>query len=396
MYREAGIKPNFSDIAKRYGKDRHTVAAYWRAEGGRPRDGRADRAGSFDAHIEEVAAKAQLPGVTKKGIHEWLLHRYPGENLAGVQRLHPVHAQERHRRRGLRRPGTASALRDAARAAAAVRLEGVGQDGKPRRRAVRVQRVRGDAGPFPQAHIHPVGDQDDRRPGQMHVRHDREARRRAPRVGHGQHVRPGGDQGRQAPQGPARIRVRQGRRLRAEAVPPAQPPDQGQGRVVEPLPVAARGLPGRLRRLGRHRRDHRADRGRQQLRAQRDHGAAALRAVHGGEGRAAARRQPSRPRGGDGRRGARGQGAGHDAGERARRAHVGAQALHRQARPHRLHARRRDGLLRRRRAGGDARGGRAWTTRRTTPRPWPGSAGSATPPATSRRPPPPTSGCSTR
>ena len=43
MYREAGIKPNFSDIAKRYGKDRHTVAAYWRAEGGRPRDGRADR-----------------------------------------------------------------------------------------------------------------------------------------------------------------------------------------------------------------------------------------------------------------------------------------------------------------------------------------------------------------
>lgn len=34
MYREAGIKPNFSDIAKRYGKDRHTVASYWRAEGG--------------------------------------------------------------------------------------------------------------------------------------------------------------------------------------------------------------------------------------------------------------------------------------------------------------------------------------------------------------------------
>lgn len=83
MYREAGIKPNFSDIAKRYGKDRHTVASYWRAEGGRPRDGRGDRAGSFDAHIEEVAAKAQLPGVTKKGIHEWLLHRYPGESLAG-------------------------------------------------------------------------------------------------------------------------------------------------------------------------------------------------------------------------------------------------------------------------------------------------------------------------
>ena len=83
MYREAGIKPNFSDIAKRYGKDRHTVASYWRAEGGRPHDGRGDRAGSFDAHVDEVAAKAQLPGVTKRGIYEWLLHRYPDEDLAG-------------------------------------------------------------------------------------------------------------------------------------------------------------------------------------------------------------------------------------------------------------------------------------------------------------------------
>ncbi len=83
MYREAGIKHNYSDIAKRYGKDRHTVAAYWRAEGGRPRNRRASRAGSFNAHIEEVAAEKQLPGVTKKGIHEWLLHKYFGEDLAG-------------------------------------------------------------------------------------------------------------------------------------------------------------------------------------------------------------------------------------------------------------------------------------------------------------------------
>ena len=83
MYREAGIKPNFSDIAKRYGKDRHTVASYWRAEGGGPLSGRGDWAGSFDAQVDEVAAKAQLPGVTKRGIYEWLLHRYPDEDLAG-------------------------------------------------------------------------------------------------------------------------------------------------------------------------------------------------------------------------------------------------------------------------------------------------------------------------
>ena len=54
MYRESGIKPNFSDIARRYGRDRHTVAAYWRAGGCEPPDGRRDRASSFDAHLAEI------------------------------------------------------------------------------------------------------------------------------------------------------------------------------------------------------------------------------------------------------------------------------------------------------------------------------------------------------
>ena len=35
-YRESGIKPNFSDIARRYHRDRHTVAAYWKADGCEP------------------------------------------------------------------------------------------------------------------------------------------------------------------------------------------------------------------------------------------------------------------------------------------------------------------------------------------------------------------------
>lgn len=83
MYRETGIKPDFSDIARRHGKDRHTVASYWKADGGEPEDGRSDRRSSFDAHIEEVRSKALPPGVTKKGIHEFLLHRYPDEGLAG-------------------------------------------------------------------------------------------------------------------------------------------------------------------------------------------------------------------------------------------------------------------------------------------------------------------------
>jgi len=87
MYKEAGIKPNFSDIARRYGKDRHTVSAYWRAEGCDKGDGRSERPSGFEAHRAEIEEKAALPGVTKKGIHEFLLHRYPGEGLPGYNAL---------------------------------------------------------------------------------------------------------------------------------------------------------------------------------------------------------------------------------------------------------------------------------------------------------------------
>ena len=83
MYRESGIKPDFSDIARRYGRDGRTVASYWRADGCEPPDGRRDKPGSFDAHAAEIEAEAALPGVTKKGVREWPLHRYPEENLAG-------------------------------------------------------------------------------------------------------------------------------------------------------------------------------------------------------------------------------------------------------------------------------------------------------------------------
>ena len=33
MYRQAGTAPNFTDIARRYGMNRHTVAKYWKAGG---------------------------------------------------------------------------------------------------------------------------------------------------------------------------------------------------------------------------------------------------------------------------------------------------------------------------------------------------------------------------
>ena len=83
MYKESGIKPNFSDIARRYGIDRHTVSAYWSAEGCDPPDGRSDRRSAFEGYDDVIREKAALPGVTKKAVHEYLLHRNPGAGLPG-------------------------------------------------------------------------------------------------------------------------------------------------------------------------------------------------------------------------------------------------------------------------------------------------------------------------
>ena len=62
VYRGSGAKPNFSEIARRHGMDRHTVAKYWR-EGESAADGRSARGSAFDPLEEVIRAKAQLPGI---------------------------------------------------------------------------------------------------------------------------------------------------------------------------------------------------------------------------------------------------------------------------------------------------------------------------------------------
>ena len=54
MYRQLGLKPNFSEIGKRYGIDRHTFSRYWR-EGGDVDDGICNLASGFDEHGDLIA-----------------------------------------------------------------------------------------------------------------------------------------------------------------------------------------------------------------------------------------------------------------------------------------------------------------------------------------------------
>lgn len=77
--RECGVRPNFSEVARRYGVDRHTVSKYWNGGGPSPDDGRHGRPSGFDRYRDEIEEKAALPGVTAKGIHELLLERHAGD-----------------------------------------------------------------------------------------------------------------------------------------------------------------------------------------------------------------------------------------------------------------------------------------------------------------------------
>lgn len=81
VYRGSGAKPNFSEIARRHGMDRHTVAKYWR-DGESAVDGRSARGSAFDPLEEEIRAKAQLPGMTKMAVYAFL-REARGEGLPG-------------------------------------------------------------------------------------------------------------------------------------------------------------------------------------------------------------------------------------------------------------------------------------------------------------------------
>ena len=81
VYRGSGAKPNFSEIARRHGMDRHAVAKYWR-EGESAADGRSARGSAFDPLEEVIRAKAQLPGMTKMAVYAFL-REGRGEGLPG-------------------------------------------------------------------------------------------------------------------------------------------------------------------------------------------------------------------------------------------------------------------------------------------------------------------------
>ena len=80
MYRQLGVKTNFTQIGKKYGLHRQTVAKYWN-QGEEIEDRRRDKGSAFDEFRDVIEQKAALSGVTKKAIHEFLLDRHPEAGL---------------------------------------------------------------------------------------------------------------------------------------------------------------------------------------------------------------------------------------------------------------------------------------------------------------------------
>ena len=76
MYRQLGKTPNYSELARRYGIDRHTVSRYFNKEVFE-QDLRSAKTSAFESFRELITEKASLPGMTKIAVYEYLLFRFP-------------------------------------------------------------------------------------------------------------------------------------------------------------------------------------------------------------------------------------------------------------------------------------------------------------------------------
>ena len=76
--KEKGIKPNFSDLARRYGSDRKTVKKIWDNDGMSKRKA-SSRASRYDPYLEEISSLIARPSVSKKGVFMYLARKHAGE-----------------------------------------------------------------------------------------------------------------------------------------------------------------------------------------------------------------------------------------------------------------------------------------------------------------------------
>ena len=73
---DLGIKPNYSQLARLYGIDRHTVAKIHKNKGTCPRKGRP-KGSEWDEYEEVIKEKMNLGGANKRSVYNFLRNGHP-------------------------------------------------------------------------------------------------------------------------------------------------------------------------------------------------------------------------------------------------------------------------------------------------------------------------------
>lgn len=66
MFKTTDMVPNFSELARAFGRDRHTIKKMYEGKGRKPRKRRAPE---LDVHVEEMTALFSRPGTSVKAVH---------------------------------------------------------------------------------------------------------------------------------------------------------------------------------------------------------------------------------------------------------------------------------------------------------------------------------------
>jgi len=76
LMKQLNIKPNYSDLSRRYGLDRHTIKKYYE-EGGKIVKERKNKQSKYDAYADDIANILNKPGVNIKAALEFLKDKFP-------------------------------------------------------------------------------------------------------------------------------------------------------------------------------------------------------------------------------------------------------------------------------------------------------------------------------
>lgn len=76
IMKQLDMKPNFSELSRKYGIDRHTIKKYYK-EGGKIIKRRKEKFSKYDLYADEISKTINKPGVNIKATFEFLKDKYP-------------------------------------------------------------------------------------------------------------------------------------------------------------------------------------------------------------------------------------------------------------------------------------------------------------------------------